>query len=383
MGVVGAASYSARAFPALVQHALQSIADRLGVALLYGQAREQLALQSAALESAANAIVIADLDGRVLWANPAFEDMTGYSAQEVPGTDLFARGAGYREPAYAEGWQWLREGRSWRGEVVNKTREGVEYHEDVTIAPVRNEAGDVAHGVIVKQDISERVRFEQLKSDFVAMVSHELRTPLTTIIGYADLLAARAAALDSDKVSGVAGSIQGSGRKMKEIIEQLLEVSEIQAEGVHIVKTSLDIGHLVQEAAESVELSDKHVLHLDIPQDLAPVPMDARRILRAVRNVLENAVKYSPDGGTISVAINDVGDEVVVSITDEGVGMSAEEIPRLFEAFHQHDMSSTRTFGGIGMGLFVAYQFVAAHGGRMSARSREGHGSTFELRLPR
>lgn len=382
IGVVGALAYSAYGFESGFLQALQLLADRLGVAIVYSEAREQLALQSAALESAANAIVIADMGARVLWVNPAFETMTGYQFDQAVGQELLAKGTGYREPHYRDAWSRLEAGEAWRGQVANQTREGVEYTEDVTIAPVKDESGAATHAVIVKQDVSERVRLEHLKSDFVAMVSHELRTPLTTIIGYADLLSAGAGTLDAEKVSSATESIRSSGQRMKRIVEQLLEVTQMQAEGVEVQKAPLDIGHLVTEIAQSVPRTERHQLHLDIPPDAPTIDVDARRLTHALRNIIENAVKYSPDGGTIGVAVHDLEDEVVISVSDEGVGMAEDELPGLFQAFTQQDMTSTRSFGGIGMGLFVAYQFVAAHGGRITVRSRKNQGSTFEIRLP-
>ncbi len=382
IGIMGVVAHSAHGLDGGYLQALESLADRLGVAILYSHAREQLALQSAALESAANAIVITDLSGRVTWVNNAFAAMTGYTLDQVVGQELLGEGAGYREPRYREAWSRLERGEVWRGEVTNRTREGTEYTEDVTIAPVKDASGAPSHAVIVKQDVSDRVRLERLKSDFVAMVSHELRTPLTTIIGYADLLSAGGGTLDAARVSSATESIRAGGQRMKAIVEQLLEVTQIQAEGVEVQTAPFDIGHLVTEIAQSVSRTDRHRLQLDVPDDLPIIEIDARRISHALSNIIENAVKYSPEGGAITVAVHDLGDSLVISVADEGVGMSDEELPRLFQAFSQQDMSSTRSFGGIGMGLFVAYQFVAAHGGEITVRSRKNHGSTFEIRLP-
>jgi len=382
LGLFGALNPAAKGFGAGRSEGLRHVADRIGVALAYADARAQLNLRSAALESAANAVLVVDVSGRVGWVNHAFEVMTGWTKQEVEGTNLF-EGIGYRESRYRDAWQQVVAGTPYRSEIRNQARDGSEYVEDVTISPVPDSDGRVTHAVIVKQDVSERVRFEELKSDFLAMVSHELRTPLTTIIGYADLLGASIEALPIEKVRAATESIRSSGRRMKSIVEQLLEVTQIQAEGVVIETARREIGPFVVEISEGFEFSDRHRLHLDIDEGLPALDIDARRLALALRNVLDNAVKYSPEGGTVSVAVHDTGAEIVISVSDEGVGIDAEQIPELFEAFHQRDMTSTRSFGGVGLGLFVAGQFVGAHGGHITVRSREGHGSTFELRLPR
>lgn len=381
LGLVGALSFTPRGFGAGRSRGLQHLADRLGVALAYAEARSQLNLRSAALESAASAVLVVRASGHVGWVNNAFESMTGWKQQDVAGSHLF-EGPGYTEPRYRDAWQQVIAGTPWRSELRNTTRDGVEYVEDVTISPVRSGDGQVTHAVIVKQDVSERVRFEELKSDFLAMVSHELRTPLTTIIGYADLLGASIEALPIEKVRAATESIRSSGRRMKSIVEQLLEVTQIQAEGVVIETVPREIGPFVEEISRGFELDDKHRLHLEIEDELPALDIDARRLALALRNMLDNAVKYSPEGGSVGVAVHNTGTEVVIAVSDEGVGIAADQIPDLFEAFHQRDMTSTRSFGGVGLGLFVAHQFVSAHGGHITVRSREGHGSTFEIRLP-
>jgi len=383
IGLVGAMSDAQRAFEGDALQAMAQVADRLGTAIAYSETRERLALQSAALESAASAIVIADISGRVLRVNPAFEALTGYSADEAVGQAILGEGAGYREPAYTQAWPRVTAGEVWHGEVMSVTRQGTEYAEDVTIAPVKDGEGRPSHVVIVKQDVSERVRFERLKSDFVAMVSHELRTPLTAIIGFADLLGGhRADTLGETRTEQAIEGIRAGGQRMKVVVEQLLEVSEIQAEGVDIVTEPRPLGPLLEEVVRSVPMSDRHTLELHVQPDMPPLHIDARRIGRAVRNVVENAVKYSPDGGLIEVRVRREGDEAVIAVSDRGVGIEADELPHLLEAFTQQDMSSTRSFGGTGLGLFVAYQFVSAHGGIIRADSTSGEGSTFEIRLP-
>ncbi len=381
VGVLGAMGYSAYSFGAGRLHALEMIADRLGVAMLFAEARGQLKLQSAALESSANAIVITSRAGIVAWVNPAFTRLTGFEPDQVVGSDILSETSAYREPAYTAGWERVMLGESWRDEVKNVDRYGAEYIEDVTISPVVDEAGLITHAVIVKQDQSERHRLEQLKSDFVAMVSHELRTPLTTIIGYGDLLSANAA-LPTDRVKAAVETIKTSGRRMQGIIEELLEVTQMQAEGFGIERNSVDVAAMVVGLAQAATAGVPHSLVLDVPADTPHVSLDQRAISHAIGNLLDNAVKYSPDGGAIGVSVRRAAGAVSIAVSDEGIGISEAAISGLFEAFQQGDMSSTRTYGGVGLGLFVANRLVKAHGGSIEVDSEEGVGSTFTVHLP-
>jgi len=366
-----------------VSEALGTIADRLGVGMIVAQARDQLRLQSAALASAASAIVICDARGTVEWVNPSFEHLTGYQSDEVVGEALFGPGEDrYREPAYAERWDDVLAGEVWRFSGPNTGRDGGEYVESVTVAPVASGGAGVDHVVIVKQDITERSRFEQLRSDFVAMVSHELRTPLTSIIGYADLMKHMGPEADLERMGVAVAKIQLSAAQMHEQIERLLEVAQMQSEGVTLQPSTTDLRGVVRGVVGALQLGPEHELRLDLPDDPVECFCDADRLGRAVGSLVENAVKFSPQGGAIGVAVTRDVDHAVVRVTDEGVGMPELQIPVMFEAFRQLDMSSTREFGGIGLGLFLAYRIAEAHGGSLSGSSRQGEGSTFQMRLP-
>lgn len=384
MGAIGLVSVVPHAFTAHRREVLRRLADRVAVGLLVVEGREQVALQSAALESAGNAIVIVTATGRVSWVNRAFGELTGYSAFEATGAELFEGGAGYREPLYTDAWGAVIEGNTWRGEIANTRKDGTAYSEDVTLAPVRDEYGEVQHVVIIKQDVSERRELEQIKSDFVAVVSHELRTPLTSIIGYADLIAS-ALAKSGDApptVETALSKLQTNAGRMRALVEQLLEVVQVRADLLALDLCECDVGALVTRVARDVVRTSAHELHVDVGSGIAAVSCDQQRLARALELLLDNAVKYSPDGGEIRVDVRHVGHAVTVSIADEGVGMPADRIPGLFDDFTQLDMTSTRRFGGMGLGLFLAYNIVRAHGGNIIATSEEGKGSTFIVQLP-
>ncbi|MDZ4179311.1 MAG: ATP-binding protein, partial [Coriobacteriia bacterium] len=144
---------------------------------------------------------------------------------------------------------------------------------------------------------------------------------------------------------------------------------------------AVDVTELVRETIGRFTFDPSHKLVVDIPDGLAPAYIDPRAIGHALSNLLDNAIKYSPDGGRVTVGIRVSREALTIFVADEGVGIEGDRLEELFEAFVQTDMSSTRSFGGIGLGLFVANGLVKAHGGEIAVRSRPGAGSVFEIRL--
>ncbi|MDP2182510.1 MAG: PAS domain S-box protein [Actinomycetota bacterium] len=381
-GALALTSANPHAFDGVRFEAAARYADRVAMALMAVEAREEAVLLSAAVESAASAIVVCNAAGTVSWVNPAFTVLTGYELDDVAGSSIFGPDDGaYREPDYESAWQRVLNGSVWRAENSNTRKDGTPYAEDVTIAPVSSPTGGVHHVVIVKQDVSERQRLDQMKTDFISMVSHELRTPLTSIIGFSDLLAAMDPTERPEQVHSSVEKIRTNGRRMLELVETLLEATEVESEGMALVKQPTDLGALVSERVTGLPPVGFSV-RLDVQDGMPEVMCDPARVSNALDRLLDNAVKYSPRGGDIVVSVEAVGEAARISVQDHGIGMSEEEAAGLFELFAQGDMSSTRSFGGMGLGLFVAYRGVAAHGGTILVQSVPGEGSTFTIEIP-
>lgn len=264
---------------------------------------------------------------------------------------------------------------------MNEDRSGREYLEIVTISPVFDDADRVTNVVIVKSDASKSLKFERLRSDFVSMVSHELRTPLTKIIGYSDLLASRMD-VDHERHDTAVEAIRQNAATMHHMIEKLLSVTQLMAGLDDLKSRSVDIGKLVgQITARATAESGRHI-DLVLPAEACELDVDPEFIGRALGNILDNALKYSPEGSTVSVTVERAGSHMSISVADEGAGIDEDRLEEIFEPFIQADMSSTRDHGGIGLGLFLAKRFVEAHGGEIEVRRRVEHGSVFDIRLP-
>jgi len=283
---------------------------------------------------------------------------------------------------YVAAWMAAEADQIWEGETIGRRKDGSRYYEVLNVARVLGrEEGDCQY-IMVKRDISESRQLEQLRSGFVANVSHELRTPLTSILGFADVLGHLKPEVLADRAPQVVGKIRENAGRMKQLVEELLEVTTMQEEGIRILRREVDIEQVVRTHAELVKRDSDHPLKVDVEGDLPLIPADADRLGRVVENLVGNAIKYSPEGGPVMVILSATHDEVLVAIRDQGIGIAPEDVPRLFDRFTQADMSSTRAFGGVGIGLFVANQIVAAHGGRIGVESTPGKGSTFTIHLP-
>jgi len=360
---------------------MEAVACRVGAALIFAEIRKKVLLQSAALDWAGNAILITDTYGKISWANTVHGEMTGYSAGEVVGTELFSTGQGYAELGYRDVWNLVVGGKRWQGELLNKDRSGREYLESVTISPVFDGAGMVTSVVIVKSDASKSLKFERLRSDFVSMVSHELRTPLTKIIGYSDLLESKMD-VDHEQYDTAVAAIKQNAATMRHMIEKLLSVTQLMAGLDDLKSRPVDICKLVDQVVTGAATESGRRVDVALPAEVCELDVDPEFIGRALGNILDNALKYSPEGSTVSVTVERAGSYMLISVADEGIGIDDDRFEEIFEPFIQANMSSTRDYGGIGLGLFVAKRLAEAHGGEIKVRRRAGHGSVFDIRLP-
>ncbi len=362
---------------------LETLSGTVGTAITLLESRDEGRLKSAALESSADAILIADGDGLIEWANLAFRTLTGYEPDEYTHmtiNDLMPDDS--VAPTYAEAWRTASTGGVWSGETVGRRKDGSRYYESLIIAPVLAKESTKSHFIVVKRDITESRQLEQLRSGFVANVSHELRTPLTSIMGFADVLAQMKPEIIPERAPQVLAKIRENTARMRQLVEELLEVTTIQEEGLRILKRAVDLEQVIRQHADVVRRGPDHLLAVDVRGELPLVQCDPDRLGRVVENLIANAVKYSPDGGPISVVISADEENAIIAVSDHGIGIAAEDIPRLFDRFTQGDMSSTRAFGGVGIGLFVADQIVRAHGGHIDVTSSPGKGSTFTIYVP-
>jgi two-component system phosphate regulon sensor histidine kinase PhoR len=253
----------------------------------------------------------------------------------------------------------------------------------VTSAPVKSD-GTIRGAVIVLHEISELRRLERARRDFVANVSHEFRTPLTAIQGFADTLLAGAVKDSKNRVRFLE-IIRNNAVRLGRLTDDLLKLSQIEAGKLQLEFRSLTAGDIIKPCVETARLSaDGKQLALETDYDTRmEIRGDVNSLQEVLQNLLDNAVRYTPSGGRITIRAAVIGNEIAISITDTGVGIPKAEQERIFERFYRADPARSRELGGTGLGLAIAKHLVEAHGGRIEVQSEVGQGSTFSIYLPR
>ena len=372
------------------------------------QAQGKLLKLSKAVENSPASVVITDLSGTIEYVNPKFTEVTGYTAQEAIGQNPRILQSGTLAPKfYKKLWETILAGEVWQGEFHNKKKNGESYFEAATISPIRDDKGAVTYFVAVKEDITERKRTEQelkksmaaaeaanhAKSEFLANMSHEIRTPMNSIIGFShlclqsELMPAQRSYLE--KVYRSANSLLG-------IVNDILDFSKVEAGKLEVEKVPFQLDAVLRSVADvaGIRAAEKGLaLRFDnepeIPQTLVG---DSLRLWQVLNNLVGNAIKFT-ETGEVAVQVKiesqtasqgENHGHIVLGFTvrDSGIGLTPEQIGRLFQSFSQADASTTRKYGGTGLGLAISKNLVELMGGAMWVESTPGEGSVFGFNLP-
>ena len=361
---------------ALLALAATAAAARVNAELYQGVSHEQQRGE-AILANVADGIVAVDRDGKVVLWNPAAERVTGVSQAEALGqTPLEALGRPLDAAGGAPGGSRLLPIRRGAEEVWLSLSEAV----------MTDPAGAVAGRIYAFRDISAERSVEQMKSDFVSTVSHELRTPLTSIYGFAETLLRQDVLFGDEERSTFLRYIASESERLTSIVDRLLSVAQLDTGAMAVQLAETDVGAVVSEAVRSAEGSDGqngHRFVVDLADEPLAAEADREKLGQVLAHLLDNAVRYSPAGGTVTVAARRRDDAVEVSVEDEGVGIPHAEQERIFRKFYRGDAAAAGAVGAgaAGLGLFLAEGLVTAMGGRIRVDSGEGRGSTFVLEL--
>lgn len=349
------------------------------------KAEADLALRDRAIASTSEGICITDPhqpDNPVIYVNAGFERITGYSASEVLGRNCsFLQGSETNQTTLDKLRTAIREEHECVVELLNYRKDGLPFWNRFAITPVRNSKAQVTHYIGVLSDISERKEMERLKDELVSTVSHELRTPLTSLRGFAELMLKRD--FPSEKQREFLGIIHRESLRLTELINDFLDLQRIESGRQKYDFEARELEPLLRETLSvfNQELG-RHSLRLNVSPSLPLVHVDAARLQQVMTNLLSNALKFSPQGGQITVGARLEGEVVKVWVTDQGVGIPPEAIPNLFHQFFRVDNQDTRSIGGTGLGLALVKEIVKTHGGRIWVESTVGIGSTFFFTLP-
>ncbi|MBE9609544.1 ATP-binding response regulator [Chitinilyticum piscinae] len=357
------------------------LSNKLGnlrrVLTLQAQHNSLLSRSQAISRNSFDAILLADPSLRICEANPAAAILFGQSLGELLGQPLSALLPDLQPACTSSGPATLV-----KLDVLRP---------DASLIPVEAGLGSFAQDgasylLITLRDISERVRADQLKQQFIATLSHELRTPLTSIIGALKMLQADTASLTPQQHQLLAMADRNSGRLLG-MVNELLDLNRSQAGKLQLVRHAAQLGDLLDEAVAShLGYAQRHAVNLELdcsaPVRLQWLNTDHGRFLQIMANLLSNACKFSAAGDTVTIRAAREGTQLSIAVSDHGPGIPADFLPRLFEPFTQADGSDSRRQGGSGLGLAITRQLVEALEGQIQVSTTPGEGSTFTLYFP-
>ncbi|GAG63444.1 unnamed protein product, partial [marine sediment metagenome] len=267
-------------------------------------------------------------------------------------------------------------------EQLLKRKSGEVFSAEITTTIYR-EKGEVVRVTSIVRDITERKKLDQLKNEFIGFVSHELRSPMTVIAGAVNTVLTEGARLSPEETRQLLQDAALEAQSLSHLLGNLLELSRVQVNRLIIHVEPVDVKKVIRETAEEMKRqSSTHQFIVDIPKKLPPVHADQLRLERVLHNLIENAVKYSPQGGEIRVSAKSEGERLVIGVSDQGIGISLSDQAKLFGPFRRLEESRPDGAGGVGLGLLVCHRLVEAHGGRIWIESEPGKGSTFFFTLP-
>ncbi|MDP1605292.1 MAG: PAS domain S-box protein [Rhodocyclaceae bacterium] len=367
-----------------------------------------------AVEQSSESIVITGLDGTIEYVNAAFTQVSGYTAEELLGQNPRTLQSGQTPPdTYLAMWAALTQGQPWQGELINRKKDGSEYVEFAVITPIRQDDGRVSHYVAVKEDITEKKRLgaeldlhrhhledlvllrtaemtiaktqaeaaNRAKSAFLANMSHEIRTPMNAILGLTHLL--RRADVTPEQADRL-GKIDNAGRHLLAIINDILDLSKIEAGKLQLEQSDFSLTAVLDHVRSMIfDAAQAKGLTVTVDADHVPAWLcgDPTRLRQALLNYAANAVKFT-ERGHISLSaslLEDSGDDLLVrfEVADSGIGIAADKFDRLFHAFEQVDTTTTRKYGGTGLGLTITRRLAQIMGGDAGVESTPGVGSSF------
>lgn len=348
------------------------------------------------------AIAMIDPEGRYVEQNAAHASLLGYTDAEIYGqTPAIHMG----QEMFAAVKRELAETGEYRGEFEGHTKDGKTLEIELTSFAIKDGAGEVLGYVGIKRDITERRQSEQeradllereraaradaeqanrLKDEFLATLSHELRTPLNAVIGWSRML--KSGRLDQESASHALEVVERNALAQKQIIEDILDVSRVITGKLQLKVLPLDLVTVVDGALDAVrpamEAKDIRIETI-IDAGLRMISGDSDRLQQVVWNLLSNAAKFTPPGGKVEIRVTQTATHVQIEVSDSGPGIAKPFMPHVFERFRQADGSTTRTHGGLGLGLAIVRHLVELHGGVITAENRHnGVGAIFTVWLP-
>lgn len=320
-------------------------------------------------------IIAFDIDGHIIHINPAAKNLLKLSNEDNTFKEVFKKldiDLNMEKVIYLENWTSSEQRKSIEDKYIN-----------ILFATFQDENDRPAGVVALIQDITEHVKLDNMRKEFVADVSHELKTPITSIMGYSDTLLE--GEYDEETRTKFLNVISSEARRMARLVTDLLTLSKYDNKKVLAEITSFDLGDLVKKCQEKLkfEIEKKgHNVECFVTASVPPVVADKYGIERVILNILSNAIKYTQDNGTIKVYVGFVYNDAYIKVIDNGIGIPEEDLNRIFERFYRVDKARSRELGGTGLGLSIAKEILNQNKGSIDIKSKIGEGTEVVIRIP-
>lgn len=372
-------------------------------------AEEKVQKLSKGIEQSPAMVIITDLQGMIEYVNPKFSEITGYSLEEAIGkTPSILKSGQHEQTFYKNLWDTIIRGSDWKGEILNKKKNGEFYWESVIISNIRNELGQITNYISVKEDITHRKNLEKellaakekaeesdrLKTAFLQNMSHEIRTPLNAISGFSGML--NKPDLSEEKRKSFTSIIRNSSTQLISIVSDILTISSLETKQERLSIEKVCINNIILDLLAIFKMQAfNQNLSLFAKQDLndlqSEVYTDKTKITQILTNLISNALKFThegtvefgyvycsevPDGKSLQQAL------IKFYVKDTGIGIKPEFHEKIFERFHQADLSISQKYGGTGLGLSISKGFTELLGGKIWLESEPGKGTTFFFTIP-
>jgi len=362
-------------------------------------AENQIRKLSVAVEQNPATIVITDTKGNIEYANPRFTQLTGYSAQEVVGNNTRILNSGKTDPhIFNDLWKTLSSGNIWKGEFINVKKNGEEFIESATISPIFDNNRQVVNYIAIKEDVTEKKQLENIlrqsekklrelnatKDKFLSIIAHDLKNPFNAILGFSGLLVKNIQKYDKARILKFVETIKISSQQASELLENLLAWARAQSGNIEFNPRVVNLNELVISSVNLniSQATKKNIEIIAILDNEYKSFCDPNMINTVIRNLLTNAIKFTNNGGTVTIEIKPNQDKYIISIKDTGIGIDVQNIDKLFKIESKHNTLGTADETGTGLGLLLCKEFVEKNNGEIWLESELGKGSVFMFTLP-
>jgi PAS domain S-box-containing protein len=361
---------------------------------------DELRKLSQAVEQSPVSIVVTNLEGNIEYANPKACETTGYALEELVGQNPRVLKSGETiANEYALLWSAITSGQQWKGLFHNKRKNGELYWESATIGPIRDSLGNITHYLAVKEDITDLRRAQEEiiqknedltklnaeKDKFFSIIAHDLRSPFNSFLNLSKMMSEELEDMSQSEIQIIATTMSKSAIKLFDLLENLLEWSRMQRGLINFEPSAMELKVKIEKSIHAlIDLAHAKqiTIHVDIPEDLK-IHADEMMLESTMRNLVSNAIKFTPKGGRVTVkAWLADNQSVMVTVTDTGIGMSRQILQKLFRIDENASRKGTEGESSSGLGLLLCKDFIEKHGGRIWVESEVNKGSTFHFTLP-